>query len=86
MAVLVLTRAGYDDLIKALGRVPAHLWVNAGVLSEGELRELRDAGHDVTNFTEEIQATNASAVAEAVETVREHHPLQRLWAEYAPVS
>ena len=34
MAVLVLTRAGYDDLIKALCRVSAQLWVNAGVLSE----------------------------------------------------
>ncbi|HTG16302.1 MAG TPA: hypothetical protein VK747_13715 [Blastocatellia bacterium] len=82
--ILVLTRAGYDDLLKTLGRVPAQLWVNAGVLSESELLNLRGAGHDVTNFTNEIPAFDVSAIADAIHTVREHHPLQRLWVEYAP--
>ena len=84
MATLILTRGGYDDLLKTLGRVPAQLWVNAGVLSEDELGELRTAGHDVTNFTHEISPSNPTEIADAIHTVREHHPLQRLWVEYAP--
>jgi len=40
MATLVLTRSGFDDIVKTLGRVPPQLWVNSDVLTEEELREL----------------------------------------------
>jgi len=86
MATLVLTRGGYEDVVKALGRVPPQLWINVGVLSDVELGELRAAGHDVTNFTEQIPPANKAAMADAILTVQEHHPLQRLWVEYAPKS
>ncbi len=84
MATLVLTRGGFDDLVKTLGHVPPQLWVNSDVLSEEELKDLRAAGHDVTNFTRHITPTDRVAVEDAISTVREHHPLQRLWVEYAP--
>ena len=54
MATLVLTRSGFDDIDKTLGRVPPQLWVNSDVLTEEELRELRESGHDVTHFTRHI--------------------------------
>jgi len=37
MATLVLTRSGFDDIVKTLGRVPPQLWVNSDVLTEEEL-------------------------------------------------
>ena len=79
MATLVLTRGGFNDLVKTLGRVPPQLWVNSDVLSETELRELRASGHDVTNFTRRIVPTDRAALETAIDTIREHHPLQRLW-------
>ena len=84
MATLVLTRGGFDDLVKAMGHVPSQLWVNSGVLTDRELSELRAAGHDVTNFTRHIAPSDRVAVENAIDTVREHHPSQRLWVEYAP--
>lgn len=84
MATLVLTRGGFEDVVRTLGRVPPQLWANDGVLSEQELADLRGAGHDVTKFTAHIDLASDSAIQEALGVVREHHPLQRVWVEYPP--
>jgi hypothetical protein len=86
MATLVLTRAGFDDILQTLGRVPPQLWVNAGVLSELELANHRAAGYDITNFTAFVDLSSPSEVEHAIQVVREHHPLQRIWVEYPPGS
>lgn len=84
MVTLVLTRDGYEHLVTALGQVPPQLWVNANVLSGEELHTLRAAGHDVTNFAKPIPLRDQAAIYDAIQTVQEHHPLQRLWVEFPP--
>jgi hypothetical protein len=84
MVYLVLTRAGYDELIAQPGSTPSPLWVNVGVLSTTEILALREAGMKVTNFTRVIDPHNVTEIQEAVFTVQDHHSGQRVWVEYAP--
>lgn len=84
MVYLVLTRAGYDELIAQRGSTPSPLWVNVGVLSTSELLALQEAGVKVTNFTRVIDPHNVTEIQEAVFTVQDHHSGQRVWVEYAP--
>jgi len=81
MIYFALTRNGYDDLIAHLGRAPSPLWVNNGVLSRQEIRQLHEAGIEISNFTVDINAQDRSDVAQAVDTIREHHPGHSVWVE-----
>lgn len=83
MVYLILTRRGYEEVLRELQRVPSPVWVNQGVLSAEELASVRAAGTAITDFTRFITPSSASAIEEAAATVREHHPNECIWVEYA---
>lgn len=83
MVFFALTRLGYEELVRQSGHPPSPIWVNAGVLSDAELVQLRGAGVEVTNFTRLIDAADSEAILVAVQTIQEHHSGQRVWVEYA---
>ena len=82
MVYFALTRQGYDDLISQLGQAPSPLWVNQGILSGPEMKQLRGAGVGLSNFTIHVDQQDAADVAQAVETIAEHHPGQTVWVEH----
>ena len=85
MVFLALTRPGLDELARAMGRTPSPLWVNDGVLTAQELKELRQQGIDLTNFTHRFALDDLTAVADALDTIAMHHPGQGIWVEYPPI-
>lgn len=78
MIFMVLTRSGFDEVFPRLIKGRDALWVNAGVLSEPEVRELRDAGWNLTKWT-----NPSTDLATEIETVQLHHPDQVVWMETA---
>lgn len=83
MVYFVLTRSGFDELSTKQNKLPSPLWVNDGVLSPTEISDLRNAGVDVTNFVRKIDPQDVPAINEAIYIVREHHPGETIWIEYA---
>ena len=83
MVYLVLSRRGYDQLVASGGLPSSPLWVSGGVLSADELSDLRSRGFDITDFHGQIDPANPEEVDEAVDTIRQHHPGQVVWVEYA---
>ncbi len=83
MVFFVLTRPGYKELLRQLGKPPSPLWVNEGVLSAAELAQLRREGTDVTNFTYVIDTKDPVGLSNAVQTIQEHHEGHSVWVEYA---
>jgi hypothetical protein len=82
MVFLVLTRGGYMQFTRIFHKgLNITLWVNSRVLNDEELAQLRAAGLSVTNFTESVDASDDSAVSNAVETIKEHHPGVCVWIE-----
>jgi len=86
MTYLVLTRSGYEELVRKLQRVPSPLWVNKGVLSQDELAAIRTSEVALTDFNRHIEPSNGQEVEDAAYTVKEHHPNETLWVEYVPAA
>jgi len=83
MVFFVLTRTGYEELLNRFGKmVPNPLWANKDVFSADELDEMRQQGSEVTNFTYIVNIQDSVEIAEAVQTIQEHHPGQRVWVEF----
>jgi phosphatidate phosphatase APP1 len=84
MVFLILTRAGLEELKSNLGRIPSPLWINQGVLSDGEVAQLQAPGEHVTHFVGPVDPANSSAVEGAIEAIRTQYPGSRVWAEHVP--
>ncbi|MEJ1962223.1 MAG: hypothetical protein WDO56_12030 [Gammaproteobacteria bacterium] len=81
MVFLAMTRQGFEGYCQLSSGSRASLWIPGGVLAPEELSELRARGLDVTNFGSEIRPGDVGAVADAISTIREHHPNEPLWVE-----
>lgn len=78
MVFLALTRPGLDDALALAKHAPISIWCSANAISEEEFDAL--AGADLTRFTYALDST-AEALDDALTTIEEHHPGQRLWIE-----
>jgi hypothetical protein len=76
---LATTRRGYESFMTL--NAGAALWLSAGLLTADELREARDRGLHVTDLSYEIGPGDFDTLADAVSTIKEHHPGQPLWIE-----
>lgn len=81
MVLFVVSKEGYSEMKALIDTAKYPLWVNANVLSSEEISDLRLAGVDVTNFTYEVNPFNQDAIDEALMTIGEHHPKERIWVE-----
>ncbi len=78
MVFMILTRSGFDQVFPRLVKNRDALWVNAGVLSEAEVAELREAGWNLSKWTNPL-----TDLTTEIGTVQLHHPDQVVWAETA---
>jgi hypothetical protein len=81
MVFLVMTRRGFESYCQLSTGTSAHLWISAGVLAPEELSQLRARGGNVTDFSSQVRPGDLDAMADAISTVREHHPHEPLWVE-----
>ena len=86
MTYLACSRQSYEQLTTSSAWPPAALWVSLGVLEQTELVELRANGVAVTDFTTRIDPNEKVALADAVDTIREHHPDQAVWVDGSPAA
>lgn len=84
MVFLVLSRQGYDDLTRQFSRVPSPIWINTEILSDAEMGSIRASGCCLTNFLFRIDPSSLDEIADAVDTVRQHHPGDSIWVEQLP--
>ena len=81
MIYFVHSRQSYDQLIASAAWPPSALWVSLGVLERSELEALRIGGITVTDFNKAIDTNDAAALANVIDTIREHHPGQVVWVD-----
>jgi hypothetical protein len=76
VVIFIATHDGYKDMQPLLAHCAA--WVADGVLSEIELRDLRQCGVNISNFT------RPTGLDDALRIIAEHHPGERIWVENQP--
>jgi len=79
---LALTPEGLLEAISASNGM-SPIWCGAEAISEEDFSRL--AAKDVTRFQHTISGPEQpAAIADALATIREHHPGHRVWVEHAP--
>ncbi|MCW8880333.1 MAG: hypothetical protein OQK51_25015 [Kangiellaceae bacterium] len=64
------------------GKYP--IWLNEGVVSQSELADLRARNIEVSNFHYVVDIDDEESREEALFTIAEHHPNERIWSESRP--
>ncbi len=74
MINFVTSRQSYERLVASSAWPPVALWLTVDVLDSFELSALRRQGLTVTGFTSRFDVSNVVEMADALDTIREHHP------------
>lgn len=81
MVYLALTRQGLREILDALEAAKTTVWCSADALSEAEFEKLERG--NVTRFTYSLANADKAAIQDALATIEEHHPCERVWIESA---
>lgn len=64
------------------GKYP--IWLNEGVIPQTEIDELRARNIEVSYFHYVVDIDDEESREEALFTIAEHHPNERIWSESRP--
>ena len=78
MVFLALTRSGLDDALALARNMALSIWCSADAIDEQAFDALGQS--DLTRFTYSLVST-ADALDDALATIEEHHPGERIWIE-----
>jgi hypothetical protein len=81
MIIFAVTKEGFRELEPVIKTGKYPVWVGGNVLSESELDRYREMDIDITNFSYEIDPANDEELDDALVTIAEHYPKQRVWLE-----
>lgn len=81
MVFFAMTRQGVEAFVSSVVTAERLSGISAGILTSEELSELHGRGFDVSDFDYEIHPGDLDVVADAISTIKEHHPDELLWVE-----
>lgn len=79
MVYLALTPQGLEEILAAREAVTVPVWCSADALSEEEFEKLERG--NVTRFTYSFANADQATLKDALSTIEEHHPGERVWVE-----
>lgn len=84
MIIFAVTKEGFRELevVIRTGKYP--VWIGGNILSESEIDSYRELDLDITNFSHKIDPANDEELDDALTTIAEHHPDERVWLECRP--
>ena len=79
MVFLALTAEGLADAIALSKAKPFPIWCGSDAISATEYQTL--SGVDLTRFIYPLSGQSSDVIAEALETIAQHHPGENIWVE-----
>ena len=80
MIYLAITPQGLHDILEIAKDRQIHVWCGADALSESAFQELSFNG--LTRFNYPLWNADALTLEDALSTIKEHHPGERIWVEH----
>jgi hypothetical protein len=71
---LLTSRSAFDGMCGEAHFPPSAFWLAAGLLTDAELAVWRTSGADVSVFGHAIDSHDVDEVADAIDTIEQHHP------------
>jgi hypothetical protein len=79
MVYLALTPQGLQEILAAPEAANVPVWCSADALSEEEFEQLERG--NVTRFAYSFANADKATMKDALSTIEEHHPGERVWVE-----
>ncbi|MFN9727975.1 hypothetical protein [Acidovorax sp.] len=79
MVFLAISEDGLAEALRSAGPVDGAVWCGSNAISEDDYRARADG--NLSRFVYSIDGSDAAAIADALQTIKEHHPGQRIWVE-----
>lgn len=84
MVIFILTKEGFNEMEPFVKTGEHPIWLNGGVLCQAEIDLLISEDIEVSYFNYVVDIGDEEALAEAIFSVAEHHPGERIWSESKP--
>lgn len=81
MVYLAITPEGFREILKSLGTVKTSVWCGADALSMADFDQLERG--NVTRFDYPLAGADKTTMLDALSSIEEHHPGERIWIEHA---
>jgi len=82
MVCLALTPKAASEAIGLATSTGCSVWVGSDAITEDEHKRLYSMGAKVTRFAYPLAEATAEVIADALETVGEHHPSEIIWVRH----
>jgi hypothetical protein len=79
MVFLAISRKGLAEALQLTCSGGGAVWCGSNAISEDEDRARADG--NLSRFVYPIDGSDATALADALRTIEEHHPGERIWVE-----
>ena len=84
MVIFAVTKEGFREFESVIKTGKYPVWIGGDVLNESELDSYRKMDLDITSFSYQIDPSNDEELDDALTTIAEHHPGERVWLECRP--
>jgi hypothetical protein len=81
MIIFAVTKEGFQELEPVIKTGKYPVWIGGNVLSESELDRYREMDINITSFRYVIDPANDEELDDALVTIEEHHPKERICLE-----
>lgn len=81
MVYFSITREGFFEVLDVAKTSGAAVWCGADAISQEEFERIK--GGNVTRFVYPLADASEDVIADALSTIEEHHPGERIWIEHA---
>lgn len=81
VVLLAITPNGLKDALREAARSGTTIWCGAGAVSEEDFNALKVPG--LTRFNYPLEERDPLVLADALDTIEEHHPGEVVWVEAA---
>jgi hypothetical protein len=82
MVYLALNRTSALEAIRVAHTQASAIWVGSDAITEDEHQVFSSKGVNLTRFSYPLAGAESDIVAEALATIREHHPGETIWVQH----
>jgi len=81
MVYLAITPQGLTHALHAVEKCAAPTWCGSDAISESDFENSKCT--TLTRFSYALRGESSEVLADAIETIEEHHPGETIWIEHA---
>jgi len=83
MVFLLLNPMDLEAVLSVAQASNSSVWLGSDAVTEQQVKELWAIGHRLSRFNYPLAAESQEVISDALTTIREHHPGEVIWVQYA---